>query len=201
MIDYKFENFVLEVQNFFSKKECQETIDYFEVFSKNKLTYSRQHSGISKVDVDDEQLFSDDAIFHQETLISRPNHPGPYMLFAEKFWKTAYSTYISKYGMLEKFGQHTIRHIKIQKTNVGEGYHAWHCEDANIELSHRILTFVLYLNDINDGGETEFLYYPRRVSPEAGKLILWPAGFTHTHRGNPPLKESKYIVTGWVEFV
>ena len=82
----------------------------------------------------------------------------------------------------------------------GEGYHAWHCEDDSRDNATRILTFILYLNDVNEGGETEFLYYPKRIKAEAGKLILWPAGFTHTHRGNPPLSNTKYILTGWVEF-
>ena len=55
----------------------------------------------------------------------------------------------------------------------------------------------LYLNTIEDGGETEFLYQGKRVKAEQGKLLIWPAGFTHVHRGNPPLKESKYILTSW----
>jgi len=58
----------------------------------------------------------------------------------------------------------------------------------------------LYLNDVEEGGETEFLYVKRRVSAKKGRFVLWPAGFTHTHRGNPPLSGEKYIMTGWVEF-
>jgi hypothetical protein len=59
---------------------------------------------------------------------------------------------------------------------------------------------MVYLNDIEDGGETEFLYLSKRVKPVTGRVLLWPAGYTHTHRGNPPLKDTKYIITGWVEF-
>jgi len=62
------------------------------------------------------------------------------------------------------------------------------------------MAFILYLNDVADGGETEFLYYPRRIKPKTGKLVLFPGGYTHTHRGNPPLLGTKYILTGWVEF-
>ena len=40
----------------------------------------------------------------------------------------------------------------------------------------------------------------KRFKPEQGKLLLWPAAFTHTHRGNPPLNEVKYIATGWIEY-
>jgi len=27
---------------------------------------------------------------------------------------------------------------------------------------------------------------------------VWPAGFTHVHRGNPPLKNKKYVISGWL---
>jgi hypothetical protein len=59
---------------------------------------------------------------------------------------------------------------------------------------------MLYLNDVEDGGETEFLYQRMRVKPKQGTLLIWPAGFTHTHRGNPPLSNNKYVITGWSEF-
>ena len=55
----------------------------------------------------------------------------------------------------------------------------------------------LYLNDNFDGGETEFLYQNRREEAVAGDVIMFPAGFTHTHRGNPPIGNSKYIATSW----
>lgn len=53
---------------------------------------------------------------------------------------------------------------------------------------------------INYIGETEFLYYPRRIKPKQGTLIVFPGAFTHAHRGNPPLSGDKYIITGWIEF-
>jgi len=59
---------------------------------------------------------------------------------------------------------------------------------------------MLYLNNIEQGGETEFLYQIKRIKPEADKLLIWPAGYTHVHRGNPPLSNDKYILTGWIEY-
>ena len=55
----------------------------------------------------------------------------------------------------------------------------------------------LYLNDDFEGGETEFLYQNRRELPVAGDVIIFPAGYTHTHRGNPPIGGTKYIATSW----
>ena len=59
----------------------------------------------------------------------------------------------------------------------------------------------LYLNTVEEGGETEFLYQSMRVSPVQGTMLLWPAPWTQTHRGNPPLKGTKYIITTWLEFI
>ena len=62
------------------------------------------------------------------------------------------------------------------------------------------MAYILYLNTVKEGGETEFLYQHLRVKPEAGTFLLFPADYMYTHRGNPPLTEEKYIVTGWIEF-
>ena len=88
---------------------------------------------------------------------------------------------------------------KIQKTIPGEGYHVWHCEHGALPLGSRIALVMLYLNDVEEGGETEWLYQSRRVKPRTGTMVICPSGFTHTHRGNPPLSGDKYIATGWYQ--
>ena len=69
-----------------------------------------------------------------------------------------------------------------------------------MRTSHRLALVLLYLNDVAEGGETEFLYQSLRIKPKKGTVIICPTDFTHTHRGNPPLSKTKYIATGWVEF-
>ena len=92
--------------------------------------------------------------------------------------------------------------IKMQKTRPTEGYHNWHFEGGATSYDRTsILAWMVYLNDIEEGGETEFLYQGVRVPPVKGRLAVWPAGFTHVHRGNPPLKETKYAITGWINYV
>lgn len=89
-------------------------------------------------------------------------------------------------------------HVKMQRTPPRGGYHVWHSELSDIYSVHRVLAWIIYLNDIPEGeGETEFLWQKRRVKPEAGKCIIWPAHFTHLHRGNPVYSDFKYIITGW----
>jgi hypothetical protein len=57
---------------------------------------------------------------------------------------------------------------------------------------------MVYLNDIVEGGETEFLHQRKRIKPKKGTVLLFPPYFTHTHRGNPPLSNEKYAITGWM---
>ena len=121
--------------------------------------------------------------------------------FLDIFWEQVYPHYTRKYGIISKLEHHNITEIKIQKTKPGEGYHVWHPENTgNSQQKMRFLVFSLFLNDVEEGGETEFLYQHRRVQPKRDRFVLWPAYFTHTHRGNPPLSGEKLILTGWVEF-
>ena len=86
---------------------------------------------------------------------------------------------------------------KVQMTPAGGGYHVWHDENSGLQHSNRCLVWMIYLNDDFEGGETEFLYYKKRIKAEKGKLLIWPAGMTHAHRGGLVLEKTKYIVTGW----
>ena len=97
--------------------------------------------------------------------------------------------------------------INLQKYFANQGgYPYWHCElypksgDAQGETLHRTLLWTAYLNDGFAEGETEFLHQQRKIVPKTGALLIAPAGFTHTHRGNMPIGGDKYIATSWVLF-
>lgn len=119
--------------------------------------------------------------------------------FDKLFWSVCHALYANKYSILTTSSEYKIYSLRVQMTKPRSGYHIWHYETANVEACNRNLVFMLYLNTVEEGGETEFLYQGRRIKPVEGRLLLWPAGFTHTHRGNPPLSGDKYVVTGWLE--
>jgi len=105
--------------------------------------------------------------------------------------------YIDVFGHLKTSRFYTPTQ-KVQKTPAGGGYHVWHDENTS-GGSHasRKMVWMIYLNDDFEGGETEFLYYKRRIQPKTGTLLIWPAGLTHAHRGGLVLSKCKYVVTGW----
>ena len=92
--------------------------------------------------------------------------------------------------------------IKIQKYYPGQSYRVYHYENTG-HPSHlrRHLVFMTYLNTVKSGGETEWLYQKFKVKPQKGLTIVWPAIWTHTHRGKPAPKELKYICTGWYDYI
>ena len=79
-----------------------------------------------------------------------------------------------------------------------------HSEHTNdLHSKETLLAWMVYLNDVEDGGETEFLYQSLRVKPIRNRLcIIGLCRVLHIYiEQNPPLKEDKYIVTGWINFV
>ncbi len=90
---------------------------------------------------------------------------------------------------------------RIQETEPRGGYHSWHHEQSwDMSSRNTVLAWSLFLNDVNEGGELEFLYQSLRIKPVRNHFLIWPAGYTHLHRGNPPLKDPKLIFTGWIDF-
>jgi hypothetical protein len=110
-----------------------------------------------------------------------------------------YDAYIEQFSLL-KDDKITGTAMKMQRTDPGGGYHVWHGEQGNGDNAERVLVYMLYLNTLTseEAGETEFLYQQRRLQPTENTMVIWPATFTHAHRGNTVFGErSKYIVTGW----
>ena len=112
----------------------------------------------------------------------------------------AWTHYIQNVGAKDAYQvDFKFTSLKIQKTLPTEGYHIWHVEHGpGYENEARAFVFSVYLNDVEEGGETEFLHFSKRVKPKSGRIVIWPAGFPYLHRGNPPLSGEKYLLTSWM---
>ena len=86
----------------------------------------------------------------------------------------------------------------LQKYSPGGGYHILHCENYNTG-NHRtnILAWMYYLNTVREGGGTYFSNFDLTVNAEEGRLVIWPAYWTHFHKGIVSKTCDKYIATGW----
>ena len=86
--------------------------------------------------------------------------------------------------------------FNLQRYYPNQGYHAWHCETTDMPTASRHLTYMTYLNDVNDKGETAFYYQDIKIKPEKGLTVIWGTDWTFTHRGIASPTETKYIATG-----
>jgi len=186
--------FIQVYEKAFSDKFCKQAIEWFKVAEEGGMILNRQeHDGASKTEKQDTATYLPHFPLHHTSkeLINE---------FNRVFWGDCYKQYADQFDILNTFAEHKSYTMKKQKTEPGQGYHIWHAEVTSKELSNRLLTWTVYLNDEFEAGETEFLYQHYRYKPKKGDCIIFPTAYTHTHRGNPPIGGTKYIITGWVEF-
>jgi Rps23 Pro-64 3,4-dihydroxylase Tpa1-like proline 4-hydroxylase len=108
------------------------------------------------------------------------------------------TNYRNKYDAFQVFKSINDTGFQIQRYIKGDGFYVYHHDFLADKNKYRILTFLFYLNDIEEGGETEFFYGKLRIKPEAGKCVLFPASWTFPHRAIMPISDDKYIITGWL---
>ncbi|MDR2213247.1 MAG: 2OG-Fe(II) oxygenase, partial [Pseudomonadales bacterium] len=102
-----------------------------------------------------------------------------------------YSNKLVPWGIVEP--------MAIQYYAPGGGYKAWHFErdNRNEIIARRHLAFMTYLNDVEDGGGTMFLYQDLKFKAQRGLTLIWPAEWMFTHKGEVSDSQEKYIITGW----
>ena len=78
----------------------------------------------------------------------------------------------------------------LYKYNTGEHYYDWHSDD--MPNMPRIATMLWYLNDVEEGGETEFAF-GMKVKPKKGNVLIFPSNFCFNHRACIPVSGPKYV--------
>ena len=180
-------DFIIRYRGAFSKEQCEEILHNIEYFENNKLLFHDK----SKLHREDHKSICLDNSFDVDLLVTQkvsqlilPNY------------KACIEEYINRFSLLST-NKFLVYSVKLKKIEAGAGFHAWHYENGSILNSTRAFVIQTYLNDDFDGGETEFLYQNRREEAVAGDVIIFPAAYTHVHRGNPPIGGTKYIATSW----
>jgi hypothetical protein len=192
----------------YSQEHCNRYINFFKNAEKAGMVVNRQNSeNVSPFSKDDLSTTANGLHLADWVIEKHPEIAEVYT-HSQEFTNVLMNSCLKEYcrhypglaGFPDAEKKLSIQDTKIQKTIPGQGYHVWHHEHGVGGRAHRrLLAFSLYLNDVAEGGETEFLYQKVRFKPVMGQLLIWPAYFTHAHRGNQPLSGEKYIITGWIE--
>ena len=187
-----FIDFIGIWENSLSEVECKQFVDFYNLCENKNLTASSTQD-LNPANYRD----------RQDNHIRIPNHIGllsdafPEQLVS-KYWNVignCLTEYQTKYPN-SNIGNLTSYNWNIHRVMPGEGYHVFHSEQDFL-TTHRQFVWMTYMHIPNSGGETEFLHQNLRIQPEIGKTLIWPAQWTHTHRGNPPLDGLKVYATGW----
>jgi hypothetical protein len=80
-----------------------------------------------------------------------------------------------------------------------EGKYDYHIDSSLTKGmdQERHITFIWYLNDVEEGGETE-MRGNIRIKPESGKLLLFPSTWTYPHCSLKTISNDKYVIVGWL---
>jgi prolyl 4-hydroxylase len=168
---------------YMNTKICDKLIEDFEQKNSTGLGHIKQHPrNYTGVDIQD---ISKDVL----------------NIYLNNMIQPCLEEYLKLYQQANNCQIFKLTEGNIQKYDSEKFYDAFHFEnDGAVERVSRHLVFMTYLNTINSGGHTKFLYQNISIKPEKGLTLIWPANWTHTHTGSYT-KEIKYISTGWYNFV
>ena len=174
---------------------CDNLIDYFEDDRSKEFHEEGSIGGY----VDRSKKDSTDLTIH-------PECPHPYIVDYLSELSKVCEKYKQKYKWCHEthddWGITTC--FNIQKYLPNQGFHLWHTEKNTSVgpkfVNTRHLVFMTYLNDVSDGGETEWFYQKLKVKPQKGLTVIWPSEWTHFHRGLVSKTQTKYIATGWYNY-
>lgn len=90
--------------------------------------------------------------------------------------------------------------LRIKRYTAGSGEAFQPHFDSLGEVSNRYMVFLWYLNDVEEGGETEFCDLGIKVNARTGRLLMFPPYWMYQHAGRPPLSGDKYILSTYLLF-
>ena len=176
--------------NIENEKLCKSIIDFFE---KNE---SMQQSGSTSFGQNKEAKKTTD-IKIQPNKFSEPQY-SCFNEYIKNLYK-CFTDYNNQWPFVKKIIQDVdIGSFNIQKYLPGDHFSQVHTERSSLNTLHRVFAWMTYLNDVEDGGITNFEHFDIKVKPKTGKTLIWPAEWTHAHSGEILNKGTKYIVTGWM---
>ncbi len=179
-------HFVEVYTNALSKDICEDIIARFEADPRTKP--SRTHSR-SNPDI-------------RTGTMLMPGGPEwrDVVELVDKVIRTHLKDYVQKYQgaqLVVSPERSIISEPLIEKIEPGQRY-GYHIDSGMADTHDRVLSTLIYLRDIDEGGFTEFPYQSVRAQPQAGSMLVFPPFWTHVHRGVSPISGTKYNITNFV---
>ena len=195
-------HFIKTYDNALSESECNFVIDFI---NQSNLIRGKCGNGIVDLKSKDSNDFGMN-LNHREGNYTTDNDTGNLYLKVNGIIFDALCKSIELYvkenpqlNDIAKWRYHPD--YNLQKYFPNQAYHSSHCECDNLQHASRICAWMFYFNTIQDGGGTHFDSYDYTTNAVQGRCVIWPAYWTHFHHGIVSKTETKYIATGWINYV
>lgn len=178
-------NFIHHVANAYPKKSCEKLIEWFEQNIDNAKPGFAGNKNLKDLEINLEV-----------------NSLSDYFDLGYCLYNSI-KNFIDKYPLLNKhihkWSLDTV--CQLMKYEPNNFYSEIHCEnDGDKRNLKRVFAWMIFLNTIDEGGGTKFIFQNYIAKPQSGSFYIWPSGWTHLHQGIPATKKNKYIITGWVSY-
>ena len=198
IFDYNFEKnityeikdpYIFKIENSFSDEECDNMIAQFE------REIHHHHNGVTSNGFSPNTKRTTEINLREvswskwNNLCSKKLNEA-IKLYADHCLKKCHNDYFHSIGSVYDHGYQLQKYMKEHE------YFKWHNDGSVNNHEHRVVTFLWYLNDVHEGGETYF--FNCKVKPKKGSLVLFPAFWNYNHKGETPISNDKYIITGWL---
>ena len=199
-------DFIHRIPNLVSQEFCKDLIELFEKSDlKEKGASYVVNNGVVEKEKENTTKVSTDISIHPNFVKEAEESGEPewfeYIQYINSKLEKGLDSYMLEHSELDNIQNFVLEGYNIQRYLPGEGFYNWHCENPGYPNSiDRVLAWMIYLNDVEAGG-TQFKSQNHTEKAEAGKFLIWPAFWTHYHKGQVSETETKYIITGWYRHI
>jgi hypothetical protein len=186
----KLEDLIVVYPNFISKEDCEKMIEWFN-------TNTDLH--------DNGKVGNDKSVEHcpefKKSTQAYPLPNDPISDLITQIIFSAYKVYCQEYPSPSIDRKICLKDYSIRIYQKNHGHFLTHTDQGSDATVTRIFAAILYLNDVFDGGETEFPDQNILVKPEQGKVLIFPCNYLFPHSGNMPISNDKYITTAFINYL
>lgn len=185
-------NYIKVYDNVLPRETCNELIEAFEVLKANGSAPSMRHS--------EYEWEQDYRSFLELNISHQPEFNDFVPAYYERV-KEVYAHYEKSCGIKFFPKNHGFEDLRMKKYEANDhDQFGWHVDVGDYASAKRYLVMFLYLNDVEEGGETAF-ENDLTVKPVCGRMVVFPPMWNYPHIGTKPISGPKYIVSTYLHYV
>ncbi len=121
----------------------------------------------------------------------------------QTFFIEAVSKYMDELDIGPDFpAKYAFEEFRIKKYSANSADEfADHVDVGDYNSARRFLVCFLYLNDVEEGGTTDFPKINHAITPKCARILVFPPNWMYRHAGRPVTKGTKYILGSYLHYL